>query len=236
MNEISSERSRSAGGDIPTWARLALAAVAVVAVGFVIWAFATGRAQPHLDEDVVRARIESWGVFAPIGFVLVMWLVQPFGVPGVIFMIPASLVWSAPVAIVLSWIGNMGASWLAFEVTRGVGRDWVSERIPERLHRFDERLSAGGVWPILLLRVLTGQLPAADWLLGVSSVRRRPFLVGTGLGILPGIVVTVVFGADLIGWLRDNRGIGLALLLFAIGRRLPRWIRNRRSRANDTAG
>ena len=169
-----------------------VAALALLAV--VVWAIASGTAGEFLEEDAFRDRINSWGVFGPIVFVGSMWAVQPFGLPGVLFMVPASLVWSAPVAILLSWTGNMGASWIAFEVTRRVGQDWVSERIPSRLHRFDTKIAEGGVWPVLMLRLLTGQIPAADWLLGVSSVRRGPFLIGTGIGIIPGIVLTVLYG------------------------------------------
>lgn len=216
--------------------RVAAAVVVVAIAALVVWLIVSGTAAPHLEEEALRSRIESWGVFGPIGFVLVMWLVQPFGVPGVLFMVPASLVWSAPLAIVLSWIGNMGASWIAFEVTRRMGQEWVAERIPERVRGFDQRLASGGWWPVFLLRVVTGQIPAADWMLGVSTVRRGPFLFGTGLGILPGVIVTIVYGADLLGWLRDHPGVGLLLLVVALGRRIPGWLRRRRDAGDTTAG
>lgn len=172
------------------------------------------------DEEVFKERINSWGVWGPVGFVLAMWLIQPLGVPGVFFMVPASLVWSTPVACALAWVGNMGASWLAFEFTRSVGRDWVQERIPPRLRRFDDRIEAGGVWPVLVLRLVTGQIPPADWLLGVSSVKRVPFLIGTGLGIIPGLVLIVAYGADLIGWLSENPIALVAVVAIAVTRRV----------------
>lgn len=222
----SSDRSRLA---LPRWL---LAAIVVAVVGALIWFIASGTASTFFDEDAFRNRIEGWGIAGPIGFVALMWAFQPFGLPGVLFMVPASLVWSDPVAIALSWIGNMGASWIAFEVTRRFGRDWVSSRIPERLQRFDERLAAGGVWPVFVLRVLTGQIPAADWLLGISSVRRGPFLIGTGLGILPGIVLIVVWGADLLGWLGDRPWLLMLLIILAIARRVPGWRRRRAGQDN----
>ncbi len=218
----SQRRSVALRRNLQVVAALALAAI-------VVWAVASGAAGDFLEEDALRDRIRSWGVFGPIVFVVSMWAIQPFGVPGVLFMVPASVVWSDPVAILLSWIGNMGASWIAFEATRRVGRDWVAERIPDRLHRFDRKIAEGGVWPVFVLRLLTGQLPAADWLLGVSSVRRGPFLIGTGVGIIPGIVLTVLFGADVVGWLNEHRLVAFALIAVVLGRRAFRLLRSRRA-------
>lgn len=200
--------------------------VAAAVVGVAAWLLATGALSGLSDQDAFQERIQGWGALAPIGFVAIMWVVQPFGVPGVVFMVPASLVWSAPVACALSWIGNMGASTIAFEATRRVGQDWVRSRIPERLHRFDDRLAAGGVWPILLLRLVTGQIPAADWLLGVSSVRRVPFLIGTGIGVIPTIVLMVVFGADIIAWLTEHPIAFVPLVALAVIRRAMQKRRN----------
>ena len=122
-----------------------------------------------------------------------MWLLQPAGVPGAVFMVPAAVVWPIPTAIALSWIGNMGASSIAFVMARWFAHDWAQARLPERLRRWDTRLAGGSTlqvtWQVTLLRFVTGQLTPADWLLGVSTVSARAFLVGTGIGIIPGIVL-----------------------------------------------
>ena len=71
------------------------------------------------------------------------------------------------------------------------------------MHKYDDRLESGGVWPIVLLRLVFGQLPPADWLLGVTKVSTRNFLIGTGIGIIPGVVLFVVAGGGLIELLGD---------------------------------
>jgi uncharacterized membrane protein YdjX (TVP38/TMEM64 family) len=153
------------------------------------------------DVESVETFLRDRGWVGPVVFVLVMWGLQPLGVPGVVFMVPAAVVWPAPVAMALSWIGNMGASFIAFAFARWVAREWAQARLPGRVRRWDARLAAGRVSDIVLLRVVTGQLTPADWLLGISSVRVRPFLIGTGVGIIPVIVIVVVAGASVGGWL-----------------------------------
>ena len=153
------------------------------------------------DGDRVEAFFTERGAIGPIVFVVLMWLVQPWGVPGAFFMVPAAVVWPLPVAMGLSWIGNMGASTIAFGFARWVGHDWAQARLPDRLRRWDDRLASGGVVEVTMLRLLTGQIPPADWLLGVSQVRVPPFVVGTAVGIIPGIIVITTVGGSFYGWI-----------------------------------
>jgi len=187
------------------------------------------------DGNVERLLTET-GVLGPIIFVLVMWLTQPLGVPGFVYMIPAGIVWPFPLAIALSWIGNIGASFIAFSFARWFGRDWVKARIPPRMHKYDDQLEQGGLRPIILLRLVFGQLAPADWLLGVTKVSQRNFLIGTGIGIIPGVMVAVVAGGGLVDLLLDmstmTRRIIIGIIVaLAISRRI--WRRRTRRRRDD---
>ncbi len=206
---------------------------AAVAVFFVAggYAWVTG------DGNVERVLTET-GVVGPLLFVLIMWCTQPLGVPGFVYMAPAGIVWPDPLAIALCWVGNMGASYIAFSFARWSARDWVTVRIPTRMHRYDDRLETGGIWPVVLLRLVFGQLPPADWLLGVTKVSTRNFLIGTGIGIIPGVVLFVVAGGGLIEFFTDlstsTRRILIAVIVtLAVARRL--WRIRRRRVARSTA-
>ena len=72
-----------------------------------------------------------------------------------------------------------------------------------------------------MLRVVTGQLPPADWFLGVSKVSFRTFFVGTAIGIIPGIIMAVVVGGSVLTWALDRPallaiGVVIAGLLGAL--------------------
>ena len=168
------------------------------------------------DGDRVEAFFTERGAVGPVVFVLAMWALQPAGVPGLVFMVPAAVVWPLPQAMALSWIGNMGASTIAFAMARHLARDWVQNHTPTPLRGWDERLADGGLLQVFLLRIVTGQLTPADWLLGVSAVRLRTFLVGTGLGIVPGIVLATTLGGGIVDLL-DNRWIRLPLVVALVG-------------------
>ncbi len=174
------------------------------------------------DPDQVIDLLRDSGWIGPVIFVVSMWLIQPFGLPGVFFMLPAAVVWPWPAALVLSWVGNMGASTIAFLFARWFGRDWVTHRIPTRIAHYDHRLASGGLGPVIMLRVATGQLPPADWFLGVSRLSFGTFFIGTAIGILPGIFMAVVVGGSVLTWALD-RPMLLAVGVLAAGLLAALW-------------
>lgn len=212
-------------------AGLAGIAALFFALGGYAWVTADGNVEELLTET---------GVIGPLVFLAVMWCTQPLGIPGFVFMAPAGIVWPYPLAITLAWIGNMGASYIAFSFARWFARDWVKARIPARMHEYDDRLESGGVRPIVLLRLVFGQLPPADWLLGVTRVSTRNFLIGTGIGIIPGVVLFVVAGGGLIEFFGDlsttTRRIMIGTIVaLLVGRRLWRLQRRRAALAATLA-
>lgn len=203
-----------------------LVLLAVVAI--VVLIAVSGLGDRVSDPDEVETFLRDRGWIGPLVFVLVMWAFQPVGLPGIAFMVPASLVWSAPTAIALSWVGNMGASFIAFAFARWVARDWTQARLPDRLRAWDARLAVGGVRQVMVLRLFTGQITPADWLLGVSSVRVRPFLIGTGIGIIPLIVIVVLAGASIGTWLFEEPVRWGSVLVAVVGAVVVSRVRGRR--------
>jgi uncharacterized membrane protein YdjX (TVP38/TMEM64 family) len=179
---------------------LALGGLAVVVVASAAVVLSGGAPSAGRVEELF---VES-GPWGPVVFVVSIVAIQPLGVPGIVWMAPAGLIWPIPVAIALSWLGNMGASSVGFAFARWMGRDWVAARIPPRLVALDARLGHRGVAPVVGLRILTGGLAPADWLLGLSSVRWRTFLVGTAIGMVPGVTMAVVAGGGVLGWALDQ--------------------------------
>ncbi len=206
----------------------------VVVIGVVVVSLAVTHG--WTDSDEIERLLTESGAWGPIVFILIMWIFQPFGIPGLVFMVPAGLVWPGPEAVLYSWIGNMGASSIAFAFARWIGRDWAQQHIPPRIQAWNTRIADDAVRPVFILRVFTGMLPPADWLLGISSVRWRPFLIGTAFGIIPGILVNVLAGASLFSYLSERGGNGRLLLLIVAVVAIRQVLKRRRSKALAATG
>ncbi|MEZ5372096.1 MAG: VTT domain-containing protein [Microthrixaceae bacterium] len=208
--------------------RIAALAAAVVAATLFV---AFGGLGWVLEDGNVEELLTETGALGPAIFIGIMWVTQPFGVPGFVYMVPAGIVWPFPLAVAVSWVGNMGSSYLGFSFARWFARDWVSERIPPRMHVFDQRLAEGGLMPVIALRLVFGQLPPADWLLGVTKISRARFLVGTAIGIVPGAVIAVVAGGGLVRLLFDLPPTARLMAIGAVAVAIPvgvYWWRTRR--------
>jgi uncharacterized membrane protein YdjX (TVP38/TMEM64 family) len=104
----------------------------------------------------------------------------------------------------LNWAGTIGTGLFSFWGARFVARDWIQERLPQRIRRFDDRLSTHGLRTVFLLRLIFYTAPTVQWALGVSRVSFVPFLAGTVLGVAPFTLMTTLVGVRVAAWLDEH--------------------------------
>ncbi len=185
----------------------------VLAIAFVVVvAIAAGGFDAVRDQDRLEEFLTESGPWGPIVFILCFVALQPLSLPGAVLIIPATFVWSWWEVAIYSLAGGMVASTLGFVLSRWLARDWIRERIPPRLEPWEQRVAEHGFGATVGLRLLTGYAPAADWLLGVSSVRLAPFLAGTLIGLAPTTLAVAIWGDEAVRGVSDVP-IGIAALV-----------------------
>lgn len=93
-------------------------------------------------------------------------------------------------------VGATAGAGIAFALARLLGRDAVARIDNARLRRLDALLARRGLLAVIGVR-LVPLLPftALSYACGLSAVRPRDYLLGTAVGILPGVVAYVAIGA-----------------------------------------
>jgi uncharacterized membrane protein YdjX (TVP38/TMEM64 family) len=208
------------------WARIAavLAVIAVVAV-----AHRLGVLQQFSDPSRVKQTLVDLGPWGYVAFVAAYAALQPFGVPGTVFIVAAPLIWPWPVAFALSMTGTMAASVVGFVFARFVARDWVAARIPARFRRYDEALARRGFTTVFVLRLVFWMPPLLHAFFGVSKVRFWTHFWGSLLGYILPILLVSLFGERLFDAMREaptSVWVGLGVALVAVA--LAAWWRRRR--------
>jgi len=165
-----------------------LVALAAALCGF-WWA---GALDPFAEPERLHRLLAETGVAGPLVWWLAFAALEPFGVPGLVFMIPASLAWPPAVAIALCLAGSVGAGVFAYTLAHWVGPDAIAARLPEAVRRRTERARERPVATAFVVRLVFFLFPPAHWALGVSGIRLVPFVLGSALGFLPWVTVWVL--------------------------------------------
>lgn len=185
--------------------RLVLLALPVTAL---IGLFATGLHR-EVDAESLGRLVESAGWAGPALFILLFGL-QGLGVPALLYLGIAIALWPPWLAFAFCWAGSLVAGCVGFAYARGVGRDWIAERLPERMRRFESQIVERSLRTVIVFRLLFFLATPAHWALGLSPVGFGPFLLGSAIGLLPGIALYTLAGSAILEWY-EGRGTQLAV-------------------------
>lgn len=176
--------------------------------------------EPFRNPDKVHALLDAWGAWAYVLYVVSFVVLMPFGIPAFFWVLPAGILWPFWVAYPLSLIAVAGGSSIGFLFARYIARDWVAARLPGRIRRIDERFSARGLRSVIVFRLVFQLGAPTHWLLGLSKVDYRTFVLGTVIGAMPVVALVAWLGRDAFHWVQMHAvlagGILVAVVVLAI--------------------
>jgi len=184
---IATDRSR--GG-----AKLGVVALVLVMLA---GAYYSGILARVAEPKILARTLVEMGAWGYLVFILAYTVLQPFGVPGTIFIIAAPLIWPWQTAFALSMIGTMSASVVGFSFARFVAKDWVSARIPAWLRKFDESLGRNAFQTVVVLRLVLWMPQVLHSFFGVSKVGFWTHFWGSLVGYVPPLLLVSYLGGDM---------------------------------------
>jgi len=155
-------------------------------------------------------------------------------------MFPRWLITIAAVAIFGPWpafvyaeLGVLLAALCGYVAGRLVGLDTVRRMAGPRLHSLRRLLRRRGLIAVTIVRLVPlGPFIIVNVAMGAMRIRVHHYLIGTVLGMLPGMLATTVLGDQITDWISEPaRGnlwiagaavLALALIAFAG----QRWLRH----------
>lgn len=194
-------------------------------------AYRFGVLQRFADPGRVKQTLIELGTWGHVAFVVAYTILQPFGVPGTVFILAAPLVWPWPVAFALSMVGTMAASMVGFSFARFVARDWVKKRIPGGLQKYEAALERRAFSTVFLMRLVFWMPQWLHVFFGVSRVSFSTHFWGSLAGYALPIFLVSYFGQKLFDALRNlptDLWIGIGAATFAVG--IGTWLAGRHVR------
>ncbi len=219
--------------DAQAWRTLAVSFVLFGGVGvvFVFGAQLLGIDSERTLEGWLGAARGPWSLpvavaaFAALAFV---------GTPQIVLIAAAVVAFGPVTGAAYSWVGTMVSSVVGFYLGRTAGARTLERVSGEGVRRFMRLVGENGFLASLIVRLV----PSAPFIVvnmaaGVTPMRVTHFLAGTGLGIVPKIVLTAFAGASVVRLMRGEIGrdavwlVVIAAGWLAIGWFARRWLRHR---------
>lgn len=179
---------------------------------------------------------EGWtGILLGLGCFIVL---SSLLVPVTALVVVAAVVFGWPMGFVIGMTGSLVASALGYAVGSHLWRETVRRLTGEYLERLGSRLARNGFFVALAVRIVpVAPFPIVNLVAGASHIRFRDFMLGTALGMAPGMLLLVVFAENAWTAFRDPRPgrivvlVAIAAVFVLSGLALRR--RSRRSRSGS---
>lgn len=193
----------------------------LVATG-VLAAFVLSGIEP--SPQSVRDTVRSWGLFAPIVFILIL-AARPFILfPSTLLFIAGGLAFGPVLGTLYSAVGCTVAGVITFLLARALGREFVQARLPARLRRFQEdEWGAGLVFFLNLVPIVP--ITAINYAAGLSRVSLRQYMLAVVGGLTPRAFAYSYFGDSLLEI--GSKQFAIALVLLVVLIIVPTWLRRR---------
>lgn len=143
----------------------------------------------------IKDYINSYGAIAPIVYIIIFTLVALVIIPNSVVAIAGGMAFGIVKGTLYTVLGALGAASLAFFVARFLGRSIVEKLMKGNGKLFEDGVEKNGFLLILLLRLIP-LIPfdIISYGAGLSKIKFKDLVLGTLIGVIPGVLVFVNIG------------------------------------------
>jgi phospholipase D1/2 len=137
-------------------------------------------------------------------------------VPITLLILVTGLVFGPLVGSVYALVGSLAGALVTYAIGYFLGQDFVRKIAGAKWRRIEKGIGQTGIVAVATLRLLpVAPFSIVNIVSGAFKVPWRDYIIGSVLGLAPGIVVTNLFAHQFASAIR-NPGIGTFLLLAAL--------------------
>ncbi|MAQ15945.1 MAG: hypothetical protein CMN30_14275 [Sandaracinus sp.] len=171
------------------WRPLLLVVMIAAAAGLGTY-FEVGQ---YLTQEKIEAFVGRAGWWGPLAFVGIFTLGQLISVPGVVFVAAAVMAWGKWPGIGASYAATLVSSGAGFLMGRLVGGHALHEIRFAWVRKLLKKVERRPVLSVTLVVTILWMAPPVNYTLGMTKVKLWQFVVGTALGLIPGLLAMGFF-------------------------------------------
>jgi phospholipase D1/2 len=214
---------------------IVLGALAIVLGGLgIAWHWTPLKEWVNLSALIALARSLEDLPFAPLAVVAAYVVGGLVMLPVMLLIAVSGIVFGPFLGALYAIAGSMASATVAYGIGWWLGRDVVGRMLGPRINRLSRRIAKRGILAVIVVRIVPiAPFTVVNVVAGASHIRFRDYLIGTLLGMTPGIVVTVTFVHNLAEVVRKPSAWTIGILaavvaaLIGFGWLLQRLLANR---------
>ena len=164
----------------------------------------------------IQQTVGEFGLWAPLGYILLVILRQTMALPSGLLLTVAGLLFGASIGTLIGGVGLTLNAFALFICARLLGRDWVQPRIHSRFPEFEQRAKTAGP---LFIAFMTGHpmglLTPFHFAAGITQISWVGFLVAVGPAAVFRAGCFSFLGANLLDMGSPRFWIASAVILVA---------------------
>ena len=205
------------------WRIVALVLVLLVVAGLAIaWRYTPLHQMLNLPALIAIAQELQQMPFTPLMVVIAYVVACLLMMPVTLLIAATGLVFGLMPGAPYALAGTLCAAAAGYGVGAVLGRDLVRRMLGPRINRLSRQVARRGMLAMIVIRMLPiAPFGVVNLVCGASHIRLRDYLLGTAIGITPGIILTTAFAHNLALAIRhpsqQTLGILLIVLLLLVG-------------------
>ena len=180
----------------PVASRVARVAVVFVALAALAaaWRWTPLSEWIAMDSLIGIARTIEASPVAPLAVLAAYVVAGLLVIPVTLLIIATGVVFGPLLGGVYALAGALLSAAVTYGIGRRLGRNAVRRLAGRRLNRITRRLARKGTMAIAVIRLIpVAPFSIVNAVIGASHIRIRDFLIGTAIGMAPGVAITVIF-------------------------------------------
>lgn len=166
--------------------------LAVFILASIVWSFA----HRHMfDSSVIRDMLHPWGLWGPLGFMLLDAGTTMIFLPGLVFALAAGVIFGPWWGSLWSLLGSTLGATLAFLTARYLTSGWVAQYSHGWLRRLNDGVETGG-WRFVAMVRLVPLFPfnISNYAIGLTRIKVVPYFLATLIFQIPGVIAFAYLG------------------------------------------
>ncbi len=138
-------------------------------------------------------------------------------VPLTLLIAVTGIVWGAMPGALYALAGSLASATVGYAIGAALGRDAVHRLLGARMNRLSRRVARRGLLAVIIVRSLPlAPFGVVNLVSGASHITLRDYLLGSTIGLLPGVLLTTTFAHHLMLMLDRPSEQTLGVLLIVV--------------------